>query len=110
VYDFVDDVFVSCNQIKFWETPCIVGKIERWKFGENLKVRVPDDPSAVIGLRILDVKTFCFGGPKQCILIVARWANEGRPNSSNGKRRLRSLKTMRRKTGKATMLIQRKGD
>jgi len=29
VYDFVDGVFVSCNRIKFWETPCIVRKYRK---------------------------------------------------------------------------------
>ena len=110
MYDFVDGMSISCNQIKFWETPCILGKIKRRKFGENLKVRVPNDPSAIIGLRNLGVETFCFRGPKQRILSVTRWANERRPNSHHGKRRLGSLKTMGRKTGKATTLIQREGD
>jgi len=28
---------------------------------ENLKVRVPDDPSAMIGPKIVNIETFCLG-------------------------------------------------
>ena len=35
-----------------------MGKIKRRKFGENLKVRVPDDPSAIVRLKILSEETF----------------------------------------------------
>ena len=57
MYDFVDGVFVSCNRVKFWETSCIVGEVGRWKVSENLKVRVPGDPSAIIEPKILSVET-----------------------------------------------------
>jgi len=36
----------------FSETPCILRKIEKLKLGKISKVRVPDDPSVIIGLRI----------------------------------------------------------
>ena len=62
MYDFIDGVFVSCNRIKFWETPCIVGEVERWKIGENLKARVPDDPNAIVEPKILGTETFGTGG------------------------------------------------
>jgi len=35
-----------------------VGEIKRRKFGENFKVRVPDDPSAIVEPKILGVETF----------------------------------------------------
>jgi len=60
--------------------------------GKNLKVRVPDDPSAMIGLRILSVVTFCFKGLKQRVRFGLRWENGRRPNFGSGKRRLRCLK------------------
>jgi len=65
VYDLVDDVSVWLLPNNFSEASCIMRKIEKWKLGENLKVRAPDDPSAMIGLRILGVATFCFGGLRQ---------------------------------------------
>jgi len=36
-------------------------KRKRGKLSENLKVRVPDDPSAMMEPKILNVETFCFG-------------------------------------------------
>ena len=51
----------------FSETPCILRKIEKSKLGKISKVRVPDDPSVIIGLRIWGVVTFCFGGLRQCV-------------------------------------------
>jgi len=65
VYDLVDDVSVWLLPNNFSEASCILRKIKRWKLGENLKVRVPDDPSVTIGLRNLSVATFCFGGLRQ---------------------------------------------
>ena len=56
-------VFGCANN--FSETPCILRKFEKWKLGKILKVRVPDDPSVMIGLRIVGVATFCFGGLRQ---------------------------------------------
>jgi len=35
-----------------------VGEVGRWKVSENLKVRVPGDPSAIIEPKILGVGTF----------------------------------------------------
>jgi len=52
VYDLVDYVSIWLLPNNFLETPCILKKIEKWKLGKNLKVRVPDDPSAMIRLRI----------------------------------------------------------
>jgi len=43
---------------KILGTPCIVVKIERWKFGETFKARVPDDPNAIVEPKILGTETF----------------------------------------------------
>jgi len=43
---------------KILGTPCIVGKIERRKFGETFKARVPDDPNAIVKPKILGTETF----------------------------------------------------
>ena len=43
---------VGCDQENLG-TPCIVGKIERRKFGETFKARVPDDPNAIVKPKIL---------------------------------------------------------
>jgi len=43
---------------KILGTPCIVGKIERRKFGETFKARVPDDPNAIDEPKILGTETF----------------------------------------------------
>jgi len=92
VYDLVDDVSIWLLPNNFSETPCILRKIEKWKLGKNLKVRVRGDPSAMIGLRILDVATFCFGGLRQRGRFGMKWENGRRPNFDTGKRRLRRLK------------------
>jgi len=39
-------------------TPCIMGEKIREEFGKNSKVRVPDDPSAIVEPKILGVETF----------------------------------------------------
>jgi len=65
-----------------------IEKNQKWRLGKNLKVRVPDDPSAMIGLRILDVATFCLGELRQYVRFGARWENERRSNFDTGKRRL----------------------
>jgi len=46
---------------KILGTPCIVGKIRR-KFGENFKVRVPNDPSAIVEPKILGIETLGIRG------------------------------------------------
>jgi len=82
-------------------------KMKRWKLGENLKVRVPGDPSVMIELKILSVETFCFGGLRQRVRIETRWEDERRPNFDTGKRRLRCLKTMGERLGKRQRLPRR---
>jgi len=42
-----------------------VGEIRRRKFGETFKVRVPDNPSAIVELKILGVETFWDKGDSQ---------------------------------------------
>jgi len=39
-------------------TPCIRRKIERRKFGETFKARVPDDPNAIVEPKMLGMETF----------------------------------------------------
>jgi len=100
VYGLVDDVSIWLLPNNFSKTPCILRKIKRWKLGKNLKVRVPDDPSVMIGLRISSVATFCFKGLRQRIRIGMRWEDERCPNFDTGKRRLGHLKTMGERLGK----------
>jgi len=50
-----------------------------------LKVRVPDDPSAMIEPKILRVETFCFGDLRQRVRIGLRWEDERRPNFDTGR-------------------------
>jgi len=76
----------------FSKTPCILRKIEKWKLGEILRVRVPDDPSVMIGLRIFGVATFCFGGLRQRIRFGMNGRTENVLNSGTDKRRLKCLK------------------
>ena len=47
---------------KILGTPCIVGKIERRKFGETFKARVPDDPNAIVEPKILGYRNVWDGG------------------------------------------------
>jgi len=41
--------------------------------GENLKFRVPDDPSAIARPKILDVETFCLRCEDSAPEIESRW-------------------------------------
>ena len=65
-----------------------------------MKVRVPDDPSAIVRLKILGVETFCLTGLRQRVQIEIRWANERCFNSNSGKRRLGNLKQWGERLGK----------
>jgi len=107
VYDLVDDVSIWLSPNNFSETPCILRKIKRWKLGKNLKVRVPDNPNVMIGLRILSVATFYFGGLRQRVRIGTRWESERRPSFDTGGRRLRSLKQWEERLGKRQHLPRR---
>ena len=42
-----------------------MGKIRRRKLGETFKVRVPDDPSAIVEPKILGIETFWDKGDSQ---------------------------------------------
>jgi len=77
-----------------------IEKNQKWKLGKNLRVRVPDDPSAMIGLRIWGVATFYFGELRQNVRFGTEWANERRPNFDTGKRRLVRLKQWGERLGK----------
>jgi len=38
-----------------------IEKYQKWKLGNNLRVRVPDDPSTMIALRILSERRSVLG-------------------------------------------------
>jgi len=40
---------------------------------ENLKVRVPDDPSAMVRPKILNVETFCLGCEDSALKFESKW-------------------------------------
>jgi len=45
----------------FFGDTLYIERDEKMKIKQKFGVRIPDDPSAMIGLKILSVETFCFG-------------------------------------------------